>query len=161
MYTTKTWTLCLSTGACDDCRMLNGAGFNRHPTDCSMFIHCVFGESGLLRFMYQKCPFGQYWNHDLLTCQQASAVNCPMGMLMYIVSFCLINHSAQLVKKAVSDAIKKHLRKLNYKYAGCPVRTQTMKDTSTRRRTLSTTTLYSNRNISLRLSNRIYRPLIW
>ncbi|XP_061172939.1 protein PIF-like [Saccostrea echinata] len=62
---------------CDSCKMSNGAGFTRHPTDCSKFIQCYFGNNGLKKMSYQECPWGNFWDQTSLTCQPAHRVKCP------------------------------------------------------------------------------------
>lgn len=64
---------------CDSCKMSNGAGFTRHPTDCSKFIQCYFGNNGLKKMSYQECPWGNFWDQTSLTCQPAHRVKCPTG----------------------------------------------------------------------------------
>jgi hypothetical protein len=59
--------------------MSNGAGFTRHPTDCSKFIQCYFGINGLKKMSYQECPWGNFWDQASLTCQPAHRVKCPTG----------------------------------------------------------------------------------
>lgn len=68
-----------STDPCDSCKMSNGAGFTRHPTDCSKFIQCYFGNNGLKKMSYQECPWGNFWDQSSLTCQPAHRVKCPTG----------------------------------------------------------------------------------
>ncbi|KAK3591864.1 hypothetical protein CHS0354_005067 [Potamilus streckersoni] len=62
---------------CDQCRMINGVGYNRHPYDCNQYIQCYFGPNGRIEPVYRKCPFGQFWNQDILTCDRSELVNCP------------------------------------------------------------------------------------
>ncbi|XP_052697335.1 protein PIF-like isoform X2 [Crassostrea angulata] len=80
--TTKTTTTLPPTtkkpkNPCDSCKMSNGAGFTRHPTDCSKFIQCYFGNNGLKKMSYQECPWGNFWDQSSLTCQPAHRVKCP------------------------------------------------------------------------------------
>ena len=58
--------------------MINGAGFNSHPEECDLFVHCYFGEQGL-RAMIRRCPFGQFWNQTILSCQYSERSFCAMG----------------------------------------------------------------------------------
>lgn len=67
------------TDPCDSCKMSNGAGFTRHPSDCSKFIQCYFGINGLKKMSYQECPWGNFWDQASLTCQPAHKVKCPTG----------------------------------------------------------------------------------
>ncbi|CAC5423226.1 unnamed protein product [Mytilus coruscus] len=63
-------------GACTGCKMENGAGYNSHPTDCDKYTQCLFDKEGLLAAFYRNCPWGQYWNQDILSCQQPKHVMC-------------------------------------------------------------------------------------
>lgn len=68
----------VSAVLCEGCKMINGAGFNSHPNECDLFVHCYFGELGL-RAMIRKCPFGQFWNQTILSCEYSERTYCPMG----------------------------------------------------------------------------------
>jgi len=59
--------------------MQNGAGFNRHPTDCDKFVQCYFGPGGMKQYSYQECPWGNFWDQDSLTCQPPHRVSCQQG----------------------------------------------------------------------------------
>lgn len=63
---------------CEGCKMINGAGFNSHLSECDLFVHCYFGELGL-RAIIRRCPFGQFWNQTILSCQYSERAYCPMG----------------------------------------------------------------------------------
>ncbi|XP_062592474.1 uncharacterized protein LOC134253916 [Saccostrea cucullata] len=63
---------------CEGCKMINGAGFNSHPNKCNLFVHCYYGEIGRLRAMIQRCPFGQFWNQTILSCQYSQRSYCPV-----------------------------------------------------------------------------------
>jgi hypothetical protein len=32
-------------GPCDECKMMNGIGYNPHPEDCDKFTQCYFGDT--------------------------------------------------------------------------------------------------------------------
>lgn len=68
---------------CEGCKMINGAGFNSHPNECDLFVHCYFGELGL-RAIIRKCPFGQFWNQTILSCEYSERAYCPMDRCAYI-----------------------------------------------------------------------------
>lgn len=70
--------LFVSAVLCEGCKMINGAGFNSHPNECDLFVHCYFGELGL-RAIIRKCPFGQFWNQTILSCEYSERAYCPMG----------------------------------------------------------------------------------
>lgn len=61
---------------CAGCTMVNGAGFNKHPTDCNKFVQCHFDRSGKLVGEIQQCAFGTEWHMDLLTCVLATETTC-------------------------------------------------------------------------------------
>lgn len=61
---------------CDGCRMLNGVGYMKHPSDCTQFVQCFFSAKGGIEAVYMPCPFGQYWDQSVLTCRPAAEVEC-------------------------------------------------------------------------------------
>ncbi|KAH3888655.1 sushi, von Willebrand factor type A, EGF and pentraxin domain-containing protein 1-like [Dreissena polymorpha] len=61
---------------CDACRYINGVGYNRHPTDCNQYVQCFVGAKGL-EPVYRRCPFGLFWDQNVLTCRPADQVDCP------------------------------------------------------------------------------------
>ncbi|XP_063398796.1 uncharacterized protein LOC134683438 [Mytilus trossulus] len=63
-------------GACTGCKMENGAGYNSHPTDCNKYTQCLFDKEGLVTAFYRDCPWGQYWNQDILSCQPPKHAMC-------------------------------------------------------------------------------------
>ncbi|XP_061177914.1 protein PIF-like [Saccostrea echinata] len=69
-------TMAPTKGPCDDCKMLNGIGFNPHPDNCDKFTQCYFGPNGQVRMAYRQCPFGQYWDQSVLTCRPSEQVPC-------------------------------------------------------------------------------------
>ncbi|XP_061176186.1 uncharacterized protein LOC133185140 [Saccostrea echinata] len=69
---------------CEGCKMTNGAGFNSHPNECNLFVHCYYGELGRLRAMIQRCPFGQFWNQTILSCQYSERSYCPVDRCSYV-----------------------------------------------------------------------------
>lgn len=72
-------TMAPGIGPCDNCKMINGIGFNPHPDDCDKFVQCYFGTKGQLRVAYRQCPFGQYWDQSVLTCRPSEYVECEKG----------------------------------------------------------------------------------
>ena len=83
--------------------MRNGAGFNNHPTDCSKFIQCYFGNAGIKAAVIQECPWGNFWSQESLTCQPAGMVKCPNGR-------------QQLLMKLLHRIMRTRYRKSNYIY---------------------------------------------
>ncbi|KAL4224775.1 Sushi [Mactra antiquata] len=61
---------------CADCRLLNGVGYNSHPSDCNQYVQCFIGTRGV-EPVYRRCPFGLFWDQDVLTCRYPENVNCP------------------------------------------------------------------------------------
>lgn len=74
--------------------MRNGAGFNSHPTDCSKFVQCYFGNAGIKAAVIQECPWGNFWSQDSLTCQPAGIVNCPNGRRQLVIK--LLKHMIRI-----------------------------------------------------------------
>lgn len=80
--------LFVSAVLCEGCKMINGAGFNSHPNECDLFVHCYFGELGL-RAIIRKCPFGQFWNQTILSCEYSERAYCPMGKYnLHLLKLC-------------------------------------------------------------------------
>ncbi|KAK3101594.1 hypothetical protein FSP39_004698 [Pinctada imbricata] len=65
------------SGPCDGCKLLNGAAFNRHPTDCDKYVQCYFVAKNEIKAVYRDCPWGTFWNQTVLTCQDPSVAKCP------------------------------------------------------------------------------------
>ncbi|KAK3102854.1 hypothetical protein FSP39_014448, partial [Pinctada imbricata] len=63
-------------GPCDFCKMQYGVGFNPHPEDCDKFTQCYFDQNGQVQAVFRQCPFGQYWDQDVLTCRPSEQVQC-------------------------------------------------------------------------------------
>lgn len=63
---------------CDACRFINGVGYNNHPFDCNQYIQCFLGTKGM-EPVYRRCPFGLFWDQNVLTCLPADQVDCPYG----------------------------------------------------------------------------------
>lgn len=59
--------------------MENGAGYNSHPTDCDKYVQCFFDDNGAVTAFYRTCPWGLYWNQDILSCQGTKDVRCKYG----------------------------------------------------------------------------------
>ncbi|XP_052801431.1 sushi, von Willebrand factor type A, EGF and pentraxin domain-containing protein 1-like [Mya arenaria] len=64
---------------CDACRYINGVGYNNHPYDCSQYVQCFLGRRGI-EPVYRRCPFGLFWDQNVLTCRPADQVVCPFDM---------------------------------------------------------------------------------
>ncbi|XP_071120172.1 protein PIF-like [Mytilus edulis] len=64
------------SGPCEHCELRNGVGYNPHPEDCDKFIQCYFGENNEIVGAYRQCPWGQYWDQEVLTCRPAENVVC-------------------------------------------------------------------------------------
>ncbi|XP_041356051.1 uncharacterized protein LOC121373452 [Gigantopelta aegis] len=66
------------TGLCSDAQVIQGVGYRLHPRDCDKFIQCYYNPNGHTTGVIRSCPFGQYWNQDILRCDQACNVDCPL-----------------------------------------------------------------------------------
>ena len=67
---------------CAGCTMVNGAGYNNHPTDCDKFVQCTFDARGTVYAEVMQCAFGTEWNLYLLTCVPAAEVACASDKCM-------------------------------------------------------------------------------
>ena len=74
-------TLYICPGPCNECVMSNGIGFNPHPTDCTKFTQCYFGDHGEIRAVYRECPFEMFYDKEKIACVPATQTVCEMGRL--------------------------------------------------------------------------------
>ncbi|XP_050407902.1 protein PIF [Patella vulgata] len=75
--TTDNTTYNSGSGACRDCAIRNGIGYNPH-LECDKFIQCNFVRNGnLAGFEIKQCGFGTFWDQTLLTCNFIGQVHCP------------------------------------------------------------------------------------
>ena len=61
---------------CGNCTIVNGAGYNSHPTECDQFVQCHFNHFGQLVGVIQKCAFSTYWSMDKMTCLPYDEITC-------------------------------------------------------------------------------------
>lgn len=59
--------------------MENGAGYNRFPGECDKYFQCYFDKNGQVTAFYRNCPWGQFWNQEILSCQPPKNVKCENG----------------------------------------------------------------------------------
>ncbi|XP_041355591.1 hemicentin-1-like isoform X3 [Gigantopelta aegis] len=83
------------TGLCSDAQVIQGVGYRLHPRDCDKFIQCYYNPNGHTTGVIRSCPFGQYWNQDILRCDQACNVDCPLEKCKRRLCF-HIQHARQL-----------------------------------------------------------------
>jgi hypothetical protein len=69
--------------------MENGAGYNRYPGECDKYIQCYFDKNGEVTAFYGNCPWGQFWNQEILSCQPPKNVKCENGKYN-ILTICII-----------------------------------------------------------------------
>ena len=62
---------------CAGCEMINGAGYNKHPSDCDKFVQCNTNAFHQVVGTVQQCGFGTYYNPEVLGCVYAKDYDCP------------------------------------------------------------------------------------
>ncbi|XP_064613276.1 protein PIF-like [Liolophura sinensis] len=68
------------TDECSGCRIVNGVGYNPHPSRCDMYTQCYPVGEGHFRSVFRPCPPGLFWQQSALTCNRPAEVDCPYDL---------------------------------------------------------------------------------
>ena len=79
LITIVPFSFLFSAGLCSNVTMVKGVGYRLHPRDCDKYIQCYYNPNGQTIGVIRDCPFGHYWNQDILRCDLACNVDCPLG----------------------------------------------------------------------------------